>query len=277
MKTHSLEVAVGKRFEFGVNWRRFLRLLDDKRIAEAVSSIREMLEVTDFEGLDFLDVGCGSGLFSVAARTMGARVHSFDYDPLCVACALELKRTRFPEDHNWVVEQGSALDCDYLRRLGPFDVVLAWGVLHHTGAMWDALENMISLVKPGGTLFLSIYNDQGKLSDFWRMIKRVYNQMPRGLRFTILFPVGLYCLTTVTLSDFIHRRPLRVLTGNTRTRGMSIWTDIIDWVGGYPFEVAKPERVIDLFIGHDFELRKLSTCGGRTGCNQFVLRKKAGK
>jgi 2-polyprenyl-6-hydroxyphenyl methylase/3-demethylubiquinone-9 3-methyltransferase len=72
----------------------------------------------------------------LAARRLGATVHSFDYDPQSVACTAELKRRYFPEDGAWRVEEASVLDQDYLRRLGQFEVVYSWGVLHHTGVLW---------------------------------------------------------------------------------------------------------------------------------------------
>src|ERR1700684_4380793 len=122
------EVERGERFEFGKNWAQFLNSLDEGRIQRAESSLREMLETPDLRGLRFLDIGSGSGLFSLAARRLGARVHSFDYDPQSVACTLELKRRYFPEDTGWVVEQGSVLDEEHLERLGRFDVVYSWGV-----------------------------------------------------------------------------------------------------------------------------------------------------
>src|SRR5205823_4486652 len=127
-----------ERFEFGKNWQCFLRSLDEGRILAAEHSLRSMLGVEDFNQKTFLDVGCGSGLFSLAARRLGARVFSFDYDPQCVACTLQLKSTFFPGSSDWQIERGSALDQSYLRKPGAFDVVYAWGVLHHTGAMWKA-------------------------------------------------------------------------------------------------------------------------------------------
>src|SRR5690349_14790038 len=159
MNTATDDIAQGKRFEFGKNWSRFLAVLDEERIAEAQRSLAQMLEVTNLEGKSFLDVGSGSGLFSLAARRLGARVHSFDYDPQSVACGQELKRRYFADDPLWRVEQGSVLDRDYLNPLGSFDVVYSWGVLHHTGAMWEALGNVAPLVAEGGRLFIAIYND----------------------------------------------------------------------------------------------------------------------
>src|SRR5215510_1899574 len=106
------EVARGERFEFGKNWRRFLEGVRDEQIVTAESSLKRMLGVDSLAGLSFLDIGSGSGLFSLAARRLGARVHSFDYDPQSVACAAELRHRYFPGDGGWVVEKGSALDAD---------------------------------------------------------------------------------------------------------------------------------------------------------------------
>src|SRR6185437_11580112 len=156
------EIQAGNRFRFGANWTRFLAVLDETRIADAETSLRGMLGVMDLQGRTFLDIGCGSGLFSLAARRLGAVVHSFDFDPRSAACARELKRRFFPEDSAWQIDEGSVLDSQYLDRLGKFDIVYSWGVLHHTGSMWLAFENAIGRVTYAHwALFIAIYNDQG--------------------------------------------------------------------------------------------------------------------
>jgi 2-polyprenyl-6-hydroxyphenyl methylase/3-demethylubiquinone-9 3-methyltransferase len=172
MSSHAIEIAQGDRFEFGKNWTRFLFVLDDARVARAEESLKVMLEVQDLEGMRFLDIGSGSGLFSLAARRLGASVHSFDFDPRSVGCTRELKRRYFDGDLRWNVEEGSALDETYLKSLGTFDVVYSWGVLHHTGQMWQALENARLPVAAGGKLFVAIYNDVGSKSRRWTWIKR---------------------------------------------------------------------------------------------------------
>ena len=53
---------------------------------------------------------------------------------------------------------------------------------------------------------------------------------------------------------------------------MSVYYDWIDWLGGYPFEVAKPEEIIDYFRKNGYILEKLRTNQG-LGCNEFVFKK----
>src|SRR5690349_21351184 len=113
--SHTAEIARGERFEFGKNWSHFLGTLDDARITEAENSLREMLAVQELRGKTFLDVGSGSGIFSLAARRLGARVHSFDFDPQSVACTRELRHRYFPDDVEWLIQAGSVLDPEYMR------------------------------------------------------------------------------------------------------------------------------------------------------------------
>ncbi len=275
---HAREVRSGERFEFGENWSRFLELLDDERVRRAEESLREMLEVSDLRGRSFLDIGSGSGLFSLAARRLGARVHSFDYDPRSVACTRELRRRYFPEDPEWRVEEGSALDAGYLESLGTFDVVYSWGVLHHTGSMWKALDLAHPRVAPGGTLFIALYNDMGKESERWRRLKKIYCGLPRPLRppYAVLAMLP-YEIRSAGRS-VLGLRPQEYLRSWTRysgNRGMSRWRDIVDWVGGYPYEVAGADEILAFYLARGFEPGRLKLNKG-LGCNEFVLRRKDG-
>jgi len=200
-------------------------------------------------------------------------IYSFDYDPKSVACTAELKRRYFPDDANWVVEQGSALDKDYLESLGRFDIVYSWGVLHHTGAMWQALENVTSLVAHSGKLFIAIYNDQGRASRLWLRVKGLYNKMPKPLRFMILWPAFLRLWGPTIIRDLFKGNLFSTWNSYIKSRGMTPWRDVVDWVGGYPFEVAKPEEIFDFYKNKGFTLVKLKTCAGGLGCNEFVFRK----
>jgi len=269
MATHAVEIAQGERFQFGENWRRFLANLDDQRIAAAEQSLRGMLEVADLKDRTFLDIGSGSGLFSLAARRLGARVHSFDYDPQSVACTRELRRRYFEDDPNWRVEEGSALDPAYLTSLGKFDVVYSWGVLHHTGSMWQALENAILPVRDGGLLFIALYNDQGGISRRWTAIKRHYVRH-RILRPPIVAWSFAYLFGGSFLKNLLRGRPFKAFA--SPGRGMSVWHDMIDWVGGYPFEVAGPGETFEFFKQRGFTLTRLVTTHS-LGCNEFVFKR----
>ena len=276
MNTATAEVEHGKRFEFGKNWAKFLAILDEERIKEAEGSLAQMLEVTTLEGKSFLDVGSGSGLFSLAARRLGARVHSFDYDTQSVGCTKELKRRYFPNDSRWTVEQGSVLDRQYLESLGLFDVVYSWGVLHHTGAMWKALENVSARVADDGRLFIAIYNDQKEISRVWKAVKRLYNASALPVRVLLLLICGAYFemgSAIKRLARIQNPLPFRRWADYKKGRGMSVWHDLVDWVGGYPFEVAKPEEVFNFYYSKGFILTKLKTCAGSLGCNEFIFLK----
>ena len=252
-----------RRFEFGKNWADFVPSIDDSRVSAATESIKAMLGADDLRGKRVLDIGSGSGLFSLAARKLGASVHSFDFDPVSVECTAGLRAKYSPADENWVVERGSVLDEAYTNSLGQFDLVYVWGVLHHTGAMWPAVRNTIGLVKPGGLILVALYNDQGWVSRYWSLVKRVYNGSA----------LGRVAVTAVHWPYLVGLRSIvRRLSGRPQSdRGMSLWHDMRDWLGGWPFEVAAPGEVRRFFESSGFELRRSSLCGKRHGCNEFVF------
>ncbi|HKR64902.1 MAG TPA: methyltransferase domain-containing protein [Thermoanaerobaculia bacterium] len=262
------------RFEFGRNWLRFLEHVDEERVREAERSLQRMLGTESLAGKSFLDIGSGSGLFSLAALRLGAaRVFSFDYDAQSVACTREMKRRWNSEAEHWTIERGSILDRDYVARLGTWDVVYSWGVLHHTGAMSEALANAAALVASRGLLFIAIYNDQGTRSRLWHAVKRVYNRGIAG-RAAMLSTFIPYWFARGIAADLVRfRNPVARYARYKRERGMSMLHDWIDWLGGYPFEVARPEDIFRVFRDRGFSLREVTTCGSGLGCNEYVFRR----
>lgn len=271
MSNHGAEIIKGERFCFGENWMRFLSVLNDDRVEEAKSSLKRMLNVDTLEGKAFLDVGSGSGLFSLAARSLSASVYSFDYDPQSVACTQELKRRYFESDTRWVIETGSVLDEHFLGSLGRSDIVYSWGVLHHTGRMWKALENVTYLVKPNGTLYIAIYNKQPILTKYWVFVKRLYCWLPKFGKSVLIYSFFAFFMTVHFFADILRKRNPRLRYSGVNVRGMSLYYDTVDWIGGWPFEVATPKEIIDFFKVREFTLKKLVSHEGKHGCNEFVF------
>ena len=258
-----------KRFEFGKNWLEFLKNISEEIISNSQNSMLKMLN-TSLEGKTFLDVGSGSGLSSLSAKRSGASVTSYDFDIDSVACTNELKRRYYKNDTKWIISQGSILEKEFCKKLGEFDVVYSWGVLHHTGDMKKAMANIDLCVKKNGILFLAIYNDQRLQSKIWTKIKKTYVDY-KLLRPILIFLGYLVFWGPFFMTGLLKLNPLKKWTEYKMKRGMSPHHDIVDWMGGYPFEVAKPEEIISFYLKKGYRLIELKTCGGRLGCNEFVF------
>ncbi len=229
-------------FSFGKNWQNFLKSINEDRIKNAEISLTEFLKLENLKGKSFLDIGCGSGLFSYVAFKLGAKkVVSFDVDHFSVECCKYLhKKANSPS--NWEIYQGSILDSNFISELGKFDIVYAWGVLHHTGKMWEAIENSARQVDKNGYYYIAIYNKIGgrKGSEFWLRIKKIYNSSPKIGKQAMEM---LYILMYVFIPNLMRlRNPLKNIK-DCKSRGMDWRTDITDWLGGYPYEFATVEEV----------------------------------
>ncbi len=262
------------RFEFGKNWKAFLGSLDPPRIERAVESLRTTLQTESLEGKRFFDLGCGSGLFSLAAHRLGAEVTSLDFDLECVQCTQELRQRFGGESPLWNIRQGSVLDPQLMESLGEADIVYSWGVLHHTGHMQRAIELASKRTRSGGNLLIAIYNDQGGASRRWLKIKQTYHRLPQWLRPLLVLAVASYYelkYAGVRLARRQNPFPWKDWNAKKQDRGMSVWHDWVDWVGGLPFEVAKPEQVIVPLRSKGFILESLKTVGNGWGCNEYLF------
>jgi 2-polyprenyl-6-hydroxyphenyl methylase/3-demethylubiquinone-9 3-methyltransferase len=264
-----------KKFSFGKNWKHYSQLINPERIAIAEASIKTMLGVEDLSGKTFLDIGSGSGLFSLAARRMGAKVVSFDFDMISVSTTKALKDQYFPGDDYWVVEQGSILDGEFVKKLGTFDIVYSWGVLHHTGAMYLALERAISCVNNGGVIYLALYNDQGLLSRIWWIIKYIYNYSPWPFNTILLYFIAFLYYSLRIIKNLLNFKIVGLIkewSGYKKNRGMSLFHDWKDWVGGFPFEYVSFEYFVLLMEAKGFFLTNSKHNGSSSGCHEFVFK-----
>jgi 2-polyprenyl-6-hydroxyphenyl methylase/3-demethylubiquinone-9 3-methyltransferase len=259
-------------FRFGQNWQDFSRHLSDARIEVARSALVQL--AGNLEGHRFLDIGCGSGLSSLAAYRQGATVVSFDADPDSVACTRDVRQRYGGNSKNWCVLSGSVLDRDFIRGLAQFDVVYAWGVLHHTGDMWRAIENAATAVAENGTLVLALYR-KTSLCPLWKIEKRLYSaggplvQIPLRTAFKVAFIAGL--LAT-------GRNPAAYIRSYKSQRGMSWHHDVHDWLGGTPYESAEPNEVVAFLRALNFDLITMRGHAGSTvglfgsHCVEYVFR-----
>lgn len=268
------------RFAFGKNWQNFLdTCMQDQRIKSTVNSLRYLLNTQDLEKKTFLDIGCGSGLFSLAAYLLGAeKVISFDYDPDSVQASIRLRERMDIPPEKWEILHGSILDNNFFARLDQADIVYSWGVLYYTGAVWQALDNAISCLKPGGLLAISIYSNVEKRlggSAFWWRVKRTYNQSSKIIQHFIEHTYVVYFCLGVTIT---HRNRFKIITGygsDASTRVMDFWHNVRNWVGGFPYEYATAGEVFnDIHEKHRLGLMFLETHDSRV-CNQFTFHKPA--
>jgi 2-polyprenyl-3-methyl-5-hydroxy-6-metoxy-1,4-benzoquinol methylase len=266
-----------ERFAFGSNWRDFAERLDDDRIVAAERHVAERVGKDGrLEGRTFLDIGSGSGVFSLAAVRLGAaQVVSFDFDPDSVQCTRDLRRKHARDAEHWRILQGDVTSREYMAGLGQFDVVYAWGVLHHTGEMWGSLAHAVDAVASEGSLCLALYNDLGIRTKMWRRIKRAYTRSPPAMRPLFLLAFGL----PLELRAFAAALAQRKAGGYVRewsrvgNRGMSRWHDLVDWIGGYPYEAAKPEDAFRFCQERGLRLEWMKTTYS-LGNNEFVFRRK---
>jgi SAM-dependent methyltransferase len=260
-------------FSFGKNWRQYVQShLTPERERVARESMVEFLGRSNLQGQTFLDIGCGSGLFSLGAFRLGAdQITSVDVDPYSVESTNRLRNTA-GSPSRWAVLHGSILDKQFIAQVQPADIVYAWGSLHHTGSMWDAIRNTSMLVKPGGHLYLSIYNRvEGRgSSEYWLKVKKMYNRRSEPtkrlmeLAFTLRYHV---------IPDLIRLRNPMAFERKYSARGMNFWIDVRDWLGGFPYEYARADEIFT-FCTRELgltlvNLRTVNT----TGVNEFLFRK----
>lgn len=264
-----------KHFSFGKNWQIFLKTLNDERVEEAKKSLINFLGGEDkIKGKSFIDIGCGSGIFSLVAYLLGAKkIVCVDVDEFSVSCAEYLKQKK-GNPKNWEIIKGSALDEKFINSLGHFDIVYSWGVLHHTGKMYEALKNVAMLVEPSGVFYLAIYNNntQYKIegtSRFWAKAKRTYNNSNLVVKKIIELTYTAYYFIGLAMN---LKNPITYIKSYSTLRGMSFRTDIKDWLGGHPYEYATVDEITDYFEKLNFKSKKINRARS-IGCNEFLLKK----
>jgi predicted RNA methylase len=263
---------VSTHYEFGANWKDYSEKIDDEAIAQAEQGVLKLISEDDIKGKTFLDIGSGSGLHSLAALRLGAKsVVAVDIDPNSVETTRETLKRNW-DGKNADVRLVSVLAPE-AADLGQYDIVYSWGVLHHTGAMWEAIQKASSHVRHGGHFVLAIYR-KTTLCWAWKIEKRIFTHGGNFVRslirtpFIAAFKLGLRAT---------GRSPTAYIDSYKGARGMNFYNDIDDWLGGYPYESATEDEIVK-FMGKmgfvpEFVVQlppKLGLFG--TGCSEFRFR-----
>ena len=262
-------------FDFGKNWEDFSRnSLDPEKVRQAQADFQKLVEGIPLENRSFLDIGFGQGLSLLSAASGGAHCLGIDINPRCLQVLEENRENFFPEIANERISrfQGSILDPESIQKLrahrlsnnGQFDIVHSWGVLHHSGSMLQAIRNSAALVAERGYLVLAIYQTHWS-SALWKRIKYLYNRSPafvRPLWIWLFYPVIYWAKWIVT-----GKNP------KSKNRGMDFYHDVVDWVGGHPYEYADQAEVTRYLSELGFELIRFHPPTTPIGCMEFVFRK----
>lgn len=261
------------RYGFGKNWAEFVQKnLSEERVKIAQNCLLGFLKLRDLKGQTFLDIGCGSGIHSLAAYRAGAKhIMSFDYDTDSVETTRKVREFA-GNPQNWQVEQGSVLDRGFMDSLARADIVYSWGVLHHTGQMWKAIENAASAMEETGVFYIALYTKDVYLNpppEYWLRLKKKYNMAgPVGKKWIELR----YALRHTFLPTLrTGRNPFRDILDYKRSRGMSYWTDVKDWLGGWPMEFAGIAET-KAFCSNKLQLELLNIKAGE-GNTEYLFRK----
>lgn len=250
-------------FNFGKNWREFSKnYFGEQQYLEAKKSLKELVGSENIQNATFLDIGSGSGIFSLAAKDLGAtKVLGVDISKDSLIAAQENNK-KYP---NIKVDfkEYNILNNQY-QSLGNFKIVYSWGVLHHTGDMWKAIDHASNLVSEKGLFVIALYNKHWS-SPYWKLIKAFYNSVPNFIQkilIWIFYPI-------IYLAKFLVTRK----NPFNKERGMSFYYDVIDWVGGYPYEYASVDEVVQKLKKKNFRLLKTNMSAVPTGCTEFVFSK----
>jgi len=242
---------IEEHFEFGKNWSVFAKNITEHLILKAEKSLLKLADSKVLENKSFLDIGCGSGLHSLAALRQGAKkVLAVDIDPVSVETTRYVL-SQYHHDTNWECKELSVFELDY-DKLSKFDIVYSWGVLHHTGDLLGAISKAVGMVDSNGLFIIAVYR-KTKLCFFWKIEKKFYSKSSERIRSVIR---TIY-ISFFQLGRFIQSRNFKEdVRAYNKQRGMDFYIDVNDWLGGYPYESITPWDLKSYIQGNDFKLVK---------------------
>lgn len=229
MTSDGVQVREDGEFSFGFNWLDYVKNRMNEEIIDLhqtnLKGLYDRIGV-DLKGKSVFDIGCGSGLSSLSFARLGcSKITSLDIDNFSVQATQYTKANFWKGGKiDWTVHQRNIFDLDdSIAPAGSHDIVYSWGVLHHTGSMWDAIRKSVTTVKPGGLFHVALYRSSLKLP----------KQLDEKYRFKFA--------DSKTKVDMLYDRCGQKIFNVKKGRGMNKFHDSLDWLGGLPYEVCDPE------------------------------------
>lgn len=226
-KAKATNLTINGDFSFGYNWLDFVRnRLTENIISSHQNNLKEIYDKIgiDLAGKSLFDIGCGSGLSSLSFQRLGCnKIISLDIDQYSVQ-ASNLTKEKFSRNPSeWQIHQGSILDISVVEDES-MDVVYSWGVLHHTGDMWNALRKAVRPVKKGGLFHVALYRSGPNYT----------THLEEKFKFK-------FADRESKLHTLFKRKKGFKGSFDVNERGMNKFHDSLDWLGGIPYEVCDPE------------------------------------
>jgi len=203
----------------------------------------------EVQGMAVLDAGCGTGIFSaIFARNGAGRVVGIDISPGSLETARGLKE-KF-NLANVSFERQDMLQLPFAD--GTFDIVWAWGTVHHTTDPLRAISELARVLRLGGSIFLAVYK-RTKLTWIHEIIRKTLVKTPKQ-SWTALSKIMAFFLSPVVF--FFKKR-------EKSRKGEKLEELILDWYFVPIRHYYTPEEIRDVLEGKSFEIEKFLPASGR--------------
>lgn len=262
-------------FDFGENWSQYAVSINDERIDEAKKSLLKLIPLEKIKGSRWLDIGSGSGLFSLAALLLGAKeVVAIDIDECSVETTQKILEKFAPQGAKYKAIHLSVFDLS--QGFNQFDVIYSWGVLHHTGNMYKAIKAAVDRLEDDGLFAIALYK-KTRFCGFWGVFKKHYYRCSTWAKSAYQYLYMFVFLVAKFL--FKGQPPWKVIKGYAHHRGMSFKHDVHDWLGGYPYESISPDEMKKFSEKNDLVIERQYiqpiSGGGIFGsiCDEYVLKR----
>jgi ubiquinone/menaquinone biosynthesis C-methylase UbiE len=203
----------------------------------------------EVKGKSVLDAGCGTGIFSIIFANNGAaRVKGIDISEGSLETGRSLKEKFGLENIEFVKE-------DMLRlpfKDEEFDIVWAWGTVHHTTDPLAAITELMRVLKRGGSLFLAVYK-RTRLTFIHEIIRRTLVRTPRRM-WTFLSKVMAFFLAPVVF--FFKKR-------EKSRKGEKLEELILDWYFVPIRHYYRPKEIQTFLEDRGFVIEKHLAASGR--------------